>query len=134
VTKALKWQIALALVLVFFAGLATGVFGTVHHIRAFMFEQRAGHLRQRMTEHLRRELQLTPEQVGKVQPIVERSADRLEEIRTETSRRVSETMRQSHEEIAPHLTPEQKAKLEELEKRHRGGFHGRRPPPLPDAP
>ena len=133
-TRSLKWQIALALVFVFLAGVATGVFGTVHHIRFMMFEHHSGRIRERMTEHLQRELRLTPQQLEQVHPIIERCADRLDAIRVETSRRVADTMKQSHDEIAPQLTAEQKTKLDRMEQHHRRMLHMHGPPPPPDAP
>ncbi|MFL6584853.1 MAG: hypothetical protein ACJ8KU_10095 [Chthoniobacterales bacterium] len=127
----LKWQIAFALLCVFLAGLAVGAFGTVH-IHRGMLGPRPEHLGGRLSEHLRRELRLTPEQFDKVHPAIERGAEQLEQIRSETERRVNETMRQMHDEIGPLLTPEQKAKLGEMHERHmqmlhRHGPHG--PPP-----
>ena len=130
-TKALRWQIALALVFVFLAGVAIGAFTSVYHVRRLMFEHRPEHLRGRLSDHLRRELSLTPEQFDKIRPIVDRSADRLEEIRAETGHRVAETMRQSHAEIAPLLTGEQKAKLEQMHERHMRGLHRHGLPPPP---
>ncbi len=132
-TKALKWQIALALLVVFFAGIAIGAFGAMWRIHALIVERHAGHFRGRMSEHLRRELQLTDQQFDTIRPIVDRTAVELEKIRSETSQRVDQTMRQAHDQIAPHLTAEQKKRLDELEQRHvRGMRH--RPPPPPDAP
>src|SRR5438270_708717 len=102
-TTGLKWQILLALVFVFLAGVAIGAFATVHHVRGVIFEHRPEHLRGPLSDELRRELSLTPEQFDKIRPIVDRAADQLEEIRAETGHRVAETMRQSHAEIAPLL-------------------------------
>ncbi|MFL6527841.1 MAG: hypothetical protein ACJ8LI_06575 [Chthoniobacterales bacterium] len=132
-TSALKWRIGVALALVFIAGAAVGVFGSAHHVRRIMFEHHPPHLRGRMAEHLRRELKLTDEQFAKIRPLVERSEDQLEKIREETNQRVHETMRQGHSEISPILTPEQRAKLQEMEERHRRALHDGGPPgPPPD--
>jgi hypothetical protein len=128
-SKALKWQVAVALLLVFIAGVAVGVFGTAHHVRRLMFAMHPPHLRGRMAEHLRRELRLTPDQFAKVQPIVERSANRLEQIRAETNQRVRETIHQAHAEITPYLNPEQRTQLEQMEEHHRRALHGGPPPP-----
>jgi Spy/CpxP family protein refolding chaperone len=130
-TNGTKWRIAVALILVFLAGIAVGVFGTAHHVRRLMFAHHPPHLRGRMAEHLRRELALTPEQFGQVRPIVDRSADRLEKIREETNQRVHETIRQAHGEIVPYLTPEQRTKLAEMAERHRRALSDGAPPPPP---
>ena len=76
-----------------------------------------------MKEHLRVELSLTPEQVGKVSPIVDKTASQLQEIRRDTGRRVHEIMAEAHKEIAANLTDEQKQKLQQIEERHRRWHH-----------
>lgn len=128
-TNGLKWRIAVALLFVFLAGVAVGVFGTAHHVREVMLGHRPPHFRGRMAEHLRRELRLTPEQFSQVQPIVDRSADRLEQIRRETNQRVQETIHAAHGELAPYLTPEQRARLDEMAQRHHHALRDGPPPP-----
>jgi Spy/CpxP family protein refolding chaperone len=128
-TKAVKWQIATALLLVFLAGIATGVFATVHHARRAMFMRQPMRLGVRMSEHMRRELRLSDEQFDAIRPIIDRAASQLESIRAETTRRVDETMRQSHADIAPHLTAEQKVRLDQMHMRHRAALHMHGPPP-----
>jgi Spy/CpxP family protein refolding chaperone len=132
-TRALKWRIAIGLLLVFFAGAATGVFAGAWHARSTFKVRHGGMMGDRMREHITRHLDLTPEQQRIVDPILDRTAAELHAIRTETGQRVSETMRRSHQEIAPHLDPEQQAKLEKMKHRHmrilkfRGPHHGRPP-------
>src|SRR3954468_13764685 len=113
-----KTRFTIALALVFLAGLATGVFGGAWHARHAFAGRHGERMGDRMREHLRRELNLTPEQVQEVNPIVETMAKQLQEIRAESGRRVSETIAQSHEQIAAHLTPEQQAELQRLQQRH----------------
>lgn len=127
-TNGTKWRIAVVVLLAFFAGMAVGVFGAAHQVRRFMFEHHPPHFRGRMAEHLRRELRLTPEQFAKIQPIIQRSADQLDQIRQETNQRVRETIRQAHSEMVPFLTPDQKTRLDQMEERHRRGLHDRPPP------
>ena len=134
--KALKWWLALVLVFVFFAGVATGLFAGAWHARHMFFLRHDEHFHNRMREHLKRELRLTSEQEGKVAPILDSLSARLDQIRNETEKRVTETMAQSHDEIVPFLTPEQRAKLEELHRRHQHilrlhGGDARSPEPHP---
>lgn len=129
-----KWRVALGLFVVFLAGAASGFFASAWQARKkFDTRHRVGLKSDRMMRHFQRHLELTPEQRQKVEPILDQSAARLQEIRAETGRRVSETMEQSRREIAPHLTPEQRVKMEEMkERRHRRKIHrrhGRRGPP-----
>jgi Spy/CpxP family protein refolding chaperone len=136
-TRALKWRIAIGLLLVFLAGAATGVFAGAWHARSSFKVRHGGMMGDRMREHIVRHLDLTPEQQRAVDPILDRTAAELQAIRTETGQRVSETLRRSHEEIAPHLTPEQQAKAEKMKMRHMriikfsGPHHHPRPPREP---
>jgi Spy/CpxP family protein refolding chaperone len=129
----LKWKLALALLLVFVAGAATGTFFGLHHLRhqVFLGPPHSGDVPDRMRDHLRRALDLTAEQENKVAPIVDATSSKLETIRVETAERVRAVMEDSKREIAPLLTPEQQKKLEKLEAQHRKMMlhHGFLPPP-----
>jgi Spy/CpxP family protein refolding chaperone len=131
----LKGKLALAFLLVFVAGAATGVFLGLHHLQHHMIfgPPHSGDVPDRMREHLRRALSLTAEQENKVAPIVDATSTKLETIRVETAERVRTVMEDSKREIAPLLTPEQQKKLEKLESEHRKMMHhhGFLPPPPP---
>ncbi|MCA1660070.1 MAG: hypothetical protein LC642_06000, partial [Verrucomicrobiaceae bacterium] len=128
-TRRFKIWLAVALVVVFAAGLATGLFAGARHARHVFKGRHGGFAGERMREHIRRELQLTPDQYARVAPILDETGEELEAIRTETSRRISETMTQSHEKLAPLLTPEQRDRLERMRKRHRRILRMRGMPP-----
>lgn len=136
-TKSFKRWLAFAFVVVFLAGIATGLFAGALHAHHFMAGEHDGvQMGQRMREHLRRELQLTPEQYEKVAPIIDATSARLESIRSETGRRVSEAMNESHDQIVPLLTPEQRQRLEQMRERHRHmiRLRGGLPPPPSATP
>lgn len=136
--EALKWKLITGFVLVFLAGAMTGAFFGAHHLRhSFFFEgSHRGMMSERMRERLRKELNLTPEQVAKITPISDKAAAQLEKIRRETGHRVHDTFVEAHREMSTALTEEQRAKLQRIEMRHRHfrerGEH-RRPPPPPAA-
>ncbi len=111
-TSEIKWRLTVGFALVFLAGIAIGLFvGAAHAHRAFL--GRHSHpLTERMRNRLQADLQLTPEQMQKISPILARTAQQLEDIRTDTGLRVSETLRQAHEEMASYLSLEQRKKLE----------------------
>jgi len=119
--KALKWKLAIAFLIVFGAGMATGaMFGAFHFRRHLVLgPPHSGDVSDRMREHLRRALDLTAEQETKIKPIVESTTAKLETIRVETAERVRTVMDDSKREIAPMLSPEQQKKLETLETEHR---------------
>ena len=86
---------------------------------------------------MRGELKLTPEQMQQISPIIDRAASQLKTKREQTIRDVHEIFEQAHRDMQPFLTPEQRTKLEELEKRHRNllhrhGFMAPGPPPPDD--
>src|SRR5437588_1021825 len=98
-TSKLKLWLAIALVVVFVAGVAAGLCGGAFYMHHMFVGGHRGFVGRRMHEHLRRELQLTPEQNEKVMPILDQLDQRLQEIREDTGRRVSEAMNQSHEQV-----------------------------------
>lgn len=124
-TSALKWRIAIGLVLIFCAGLATGAFLGAWRTREVFIGHHAAVGGERMRRHFERQLDLTPEQLKQAEPILNNAAARLQEIRMETGKRVAETMEQSRRELMPHLTPEQQARLDKMKERHLRRMHGR---------
>jgi len=133
---ALKWKLVAGFVLIFVAGgIAGAALGGWYAHHLFFEIHRPGRVGDRMKERLRAELSLTPEQVSKVSPIVDKTAAQLQEIRRDTGRRVHEIMAEAHKEIAANLTDEQKQKLQQIEERHRRWHHRhRRPESAPESP
>ena len=133
--NSLKGKLALAFLLVFVAGAATGVFLGLHHLthHIILGPPHSGDVPERMREHLRRALGLTAEQENKIAPIVDATSSKLETIRVETAERVRTVMEESKKEIAPLLTPEQQKKLDKLDSEHRRmmHLHGFLPAPPP---
>jgi len=133
--SSLKGKLALAFLLVFVAGAATGAFLGLHHLthHIVLGPPHSGDVPDRMREHLRRALGLTAEQEKKIAPIVDATSSKLETIRVETAERVRTVMEESKKEIAPLLTPEQQKKLDKLESEHRKMMmhHGFEPGPPP---
>jgi Spy/CpxP family protein refolding chaperone len=131
----LKGKLALAFLLVFVAGVATGAFLGLHHLthHIVLGPPHSGDVPDKMREHFRRALDLTAEQETKIAPIIDATSGKLEKIRVETAERVRAVMEESKRVVAPLLTPEQQKKLEKLESQHRKMMihHGFLPPPPP---
>src|SRR5213595_181388 len=127
--RALQWKLITGFLLVFIAGGMTGAFfGEMHARRLFFeFHHNPGVMSSRMRDRLRAELNLTPEQVAKISPIIDKTAVQFREIRRETARRVHETIAEAHRQMAVNLTDEQRQKLQQIEERHRRWRHGRFP-------
>lgn len=116
--RKLKWPLLLGFVLVFLAGTATGFFGGAWQAHRAFDERHGRMMGARMRERLQQQLELTPEQLRQVDPILRQTAQRLQEIRSETGERVAQTMEESHQEMAAHLTPAQVTKLKQMRARH----------------
>lgn len=117
--RALKWKLIVGFVLVFVAGGMTGAFFGASHARHLFFTQpHRGMMSERMRDHYRAKLNLTPEQVAKISPIIDKTAVQLEQIRHETGDRVHELFLEAHREMAAHLSDEQRTKLQAMEARH----------------
>jgi hypothetical protein len=134
---ALKWKLIFGFVLVFVAGGVTGGFVAASTIRHyFLAGSHHSIAAERMREHLRAQLNLTPEQMAEVSPVIDKTAAQLEEIRKDTARRVHETFATAHQQIAADLNPQQQAKLEQLRQRHHrmhGSFRRRHGDMLPSS-
>jgi Spy/CpxP family protein refolding chaperone len=132
----LRWKLILAFVLVFVAGAACGFFGAVHMHHAFFARMAPDSMAQHMKERLRVELKLTPDQMQKISPIIDRAASQLKTTREQTMRDVHQIFEQAHGEMQPFLTPDQRARLKDMEKRHRRMLHhhGFTPPEPPQPP
>jgi len=127
--RALKWKVIVGFVLVFVAGGMTGAFFGASHARHLFSDQpHRGMMSERMRDRFRAQLNLTPEQVAKISPIMDKAAAQLEEIRRTTGRRVRETFAEAHREMATDLTQEQRAKLQEIEARRRRWHYQAREP------
>jgi Spy/CpxP family protein refolding chaperone len=126
--QALKWKLIAGFLLVFVAGGITGAaVGGLYARQHFFALHHPERIGARMKERLRAELNLTPEQLAKISPIIDKTAVQLREIRRETGHRVHQTMAEAHQQIAVNLSDEQRRKLRQIEQQHRrwrhDGFH-----------
>jgi Spy/CpxP family protein refolding chaperone len=136
--RALQWKLIAGFLLVFVAGGITGAFVGGSYARYHFFElHRPERIGERMKERLRTELNLTPEQLTKISPIVDKTTAQLREIRRDTGRRVHGIIADAHHQMAAQLTDEQRQKLTQIEERHQQWRHrrfhdsGEGPPPPP---
>ena len=124
--RALRWKLIAGFLLVFVAGVMSGAFlGGMYAQHHFFRLHHPELIGARMKERLRAELNLTPEQVAKISPIIDKAAMQLRDIRRETARRVHETIAEAHRQMAVNLTDEQRQKLQQIEERHRRWHHHR---------
>jgi Spy/CpxP family protein refolding chaperone len=126
--RALQWKLIAGFLLVFVAGGITGAFVGGSYARHHFFELRhPERIGGRMKDRLRTELNLTPEQLTKISPIIDKTTAQLRDIRRDTGRRVHQIIADAHVQMATQLTDEQRQKLKQIEERHRRwrhhGFH-----------
>jgi Spy/CpxP family protein refolding chaperone len=131
--RGLKWKLIAGFALVFLAGGMTGAFITASQARHFFFGHYHDATSNRIRNRLRVQLHLTDEQLAKISPIIDKTAAQLDSIRIDTGHRVRETLNKAHREMAADLTPEQQAKLQKIEARHRRWLH-RGPSPTESPP
>ena len=83
-----------------------------------------GHAIERLTEGLN----LTPDQQGKVQPIIDQAKPKIAEIHREAMQKMKAVMASTASQIRPLLTPEQQKKLDENQNTRRGRKDARKGP------
>jgi Spy/CpxP family protein refolding chaperone len=122
--RALQWKLIAGFVLVFLAGGITGTFvGGSYARHHFLQLHRPERIGAQMKDRLRAELNLTPEQLAKISPIIDRTASQLRDIRRDTGQRVHQIMADAHQQMADNLTDQQRQKLQQIEQRHRQWRH-----------
>jgi Spy/CpxP family protein refolding chaperone len=126
---------ALYALLIFAAGVITGVFVAPIVGRSFMRPPGSQEMAQHIMHRLRSNLDLTDAQVAQIKPLVEKTGADMETIRRETTQRVMRRMEQTNTEISAILLPEQQAKFktmeEERRKRMERDHRFAEPPPPP---
>ena len=76
-------------------------------------------------ERTTEQLNLTPEQKTKVQPIIDQATPQIENIRREAMQKTKAVVDNAMAQIRPMLTPEQQKKLDEAQSNRGGGREGR---------
>lgn len=116
-TASFKAKLVAGFVLAFLAGGAAGGYITFHHAREWRSEY--GHhphlLTERLRDRVRGQLDLTPAQVAKIEPILDHASRQLQEIRAETGAKVRQVMSETNRALQPELTDAQRSRLEQIQ-------------------
>jgi Spy/CpxP family protein refolding chaperone len=72
-----------------------------------------------MRNRLRARLNLSPDQVAKIDPIIDNAASELRSIRAESWQRLNKVFEDSYAQVSAILTPEQRTRLDEMQKERR---------------
>ncbi len=124
----LRWKLLGGFLLVFVAGLVLGIYLGAEQARRHRLEG-DGHsaLVAKVRNRMRTRLDLTPDQLKATAPIFDETARKLEDIRMETGKQVRQAFAEADRALAPHLTQEQRAKMETLEAEHKVDAGKRQP-------
>jgi hypothetical protein len=140
-----KAKIALYIALIFLAGAVAGA-----GIRSMTPEAQtrprpprspedfANHIFNRIKERL----ELEPEQIEKIEPVFRSGFDEVRRIQDQSVKEVEAAVKRNHDEIAKLIRPDQRLKLEELDREREKSFRERRgrrhgpggPPPSAPGP
>jgi Spy/CpxP family protein refolding chaperone len=120
-TASFKGKLVAGFVLVFLAGGAAGAFFTFFHARHWRadFARHPYSLTERMRNRVKAQLDLTPEQLAKIEPILDHATKQLQNIRAETGAKVQQVMAETNRALQPELTDVQRARLEKIQQADR---------------
>lgn len=120
-----KTKLILYLAAIFLAGGVTGVTVALRVSRQTLAEgPRPTRLDARyLKERFQSRLALTPGQAKVIEPILEKMSEDLKSVRQDAIKRISAIMKSSYDQIDKELTPEQRQKLEEMQRDHRPEHH-----------
>jgi Spy/CpxP family protein refolding chaperone len=127
-TKARSWRVVLYATLIFVAGLFIGVLTGPHVLRTFLHPPTPAEMSRHILARMQSRLSLTPEQTAQIKPLVEQTSSDIDAIRAATTKQVSDRIAETNSKIGPFITPEQKAKLDQMEAERRE--HMRHGPPF----
>ena len=92
-----------------------------------------GNVCDHMRKRLQSQLDLTPDQMKKIEPILRETEREMESVHRRSMGQIAQIMEKSNAEIARELTPEQRTKLAAMENKRRESlqkcFKDRPPPP-----
>jgi Spy/CpxP family protein refolding chaperone len=118
-TKARSWKVILYAALIFLAGLFIGMLAGPYVQRTFVRPPTPPEMSRHILARLQSRLSLTPEQTAQIKPLMEQTASDIEAIRVATTKQVSDRIAETNSKIATFITPEQKAKLDQMEAERR---------------
>jgi Spy/CpxP family protein refolding chaperone len=112
--KARSWKVVLYATLIFVAGLFIGVLAGPYVLRTFLRPPTPAEMSSHILARLQSRLSLTPEQTAQIKPLVEQTAADIDAIREATTKQISDRIAEANAKTAAFLTPEQKAKLDQM--------------------
>ena len=118
-TEARSWKVVLYATLIFVAGLFIGALAGPYVLRTLLRPPTPTEMSRHILARLQSRLSLTPEQTAQIKPLVEQTSSDIDAIRLATTKQISDRIAESNSKVAAFLTPEQKAKLDQMEAERR---------------
>jgi hypothetical protein len=114
-TSVSRWKVFAYAVALFLAGVVCGAAVISRMTASSPFrlnrsEEIAARIRQRLTDRLK----LSPDQVGKIDPVIIKTSIELEASHRDVLNRITASLDGMHAQITPELTPDQKVMLGEI--------------------
>ncbi len=112
--KKRRWKLLLLGLVILICGMVIGAGITFHagHVLMFRAVSPGGEMAERVTRHINRDLDLTPEQRSQVAKIVAHRVSAFKDIFMDAYTRLKQQFELLHDEVAPVLSEEQKVKWE----------------------
>jgi Spy/CpxP family protein refolding chaperone len=119
-TSLSKWKLGLYVLAIFLAGGGSGALIAWQMCRRMpVTPLPPAEIGARLRARFQSRLALTPDQVQKIDPMIDQAMRHVEVIRKETANHVFANVSNLHEQVLVVLMPEQKVKFEELERERR---------------
>ncbi|MGA3169405.1 MAG: hypothetical protein ABSE62_00170 [Chthoniobacteraceae bacterium] len=116
-TRFSKWKtIGYAVAIFVTGGISGGALGVYEAKIRLLAEPKEPEVALRILNHLKTRLELTPDQVAEITPIVQKAAEDIHRYRGECTDNVIKVLDQAYAQISADLTPDQRAKLQQMQK------------------
>ncbi|HWF19235.1 MAG TPA: hypothetical protein VG754_08205 [Verrucomicrobiae bacterium] len=115
-TEPMRWRMFAYMAALFIAGVISGAAVMSRNpipqtLKVGRLEEIASMIRQKLIINL----ELTPEQRDKFEPLIKKTAEEMEASHVDCLKRIDDAVNKMHAQILPDLTPEQREKMKQVE-------------------
>jgi Spy/CpxP family protein refolding chaperone len=116
-TEPMRWRMFAYMAALFVAGVITGA-AVMSHMSATsqtLKVGRSGEISSLIRQKLVTNLELTPEQRDKFEPLINKTSAEMEASHLDCLKRICAALEKMHDQMLPDLTPDQREKLKQVE-------------------
>lgn len=118
-TQFSKWKIIGYAAAIFVAGgISGGALGIYQARSNLLSPPREQEMAVHLLNRFQARLELTPDQVANIKPIIDSAAADLNSIRADSAKRVNQVFDDSYTKVSAILTPDQRIKLDQMKREH----------------